>query len=468
MPSSSQAKYAITYVLITSVVLLLLNFITAASTRNLVYQSNYTSMQDKVQLLSSSLSGLDSVTEENVTQSMDMLANLNSTRIVVTDPNGLVVYDSLAGEDAAPWYFLLPEVVDALSGNDVFFCRYTGQAVESHAAAPVMSYDDPIGAVYLMEYDTDQGALITSLEDNLLRISIILEVVVVVASFLFSSAFSRRMNRVLQSIRIVREGDYTHNLEMKGHDELRQLSEEFNQLTARLHEADQRHRQFISDASHELKTPLASIKLLSDSILQNQMDLETTREFVQDIGNEADRLTRLSAKLLELTKLDAQVIDQREIVDVSDTASVVLKMLRPQILQKKLCLQQTLPVGGTILMLEDDLYQIIFNLVENGIKYNHTGGLLAVSVEIGQEQVSLTVSDSGVGIPEESMDHIFERFYRVDKARSRKAGGAGLGLSIVHDMVARNDGRIQVRHRQPEGTQFQVTFPLFAIEEDAE
>ena len=100
--------------LITSVVLLLLNFITAASTRNLVYQSNYTSMQDKVQLLSSSLSGLDSVTEENVTQSMDMLANLNSTRIVVTDPNGLVVYDSLAGEDAAPWYFLLPEVVDAL------------------------------------------------------------------------------------------------------------------------------------------------------------------------------------------------------------------------------------------------------------------------------------------------------------------------------------------------------------------
>ena len=157
MPSSSQAKYAITYVLITSVVLLLLNFITAASTRNLVYQSNYTSMQDKVQLLSSSLSGLDSVTEENVTQSMDMLANLNSTRIVVTDPNGLVVYDSLAGEDAAPWYFLLPEVVDALSGNDVFFCRYTGQAVESHAAAPVMSYDDPIGAVYLMEYDTDLG-----------------------------------------------------------------------------------------------------------------------------------------------------------------------------------------------------------------------------------------------------------------------------------------------------------------------
>lgn len=422
-------------------------------------------MQDKVQLLASSLSGLDSFSEENVAQTMDMLADLNSTRIVVTDPSGLIVYDTQTGTQTQTQYFLLPEVVEALSGNDVFFCQYTGDAVESHATAPVMNYDVPIGAVYLMEYDIAQGELITSLEDNLLQITIVLELVVILSSFLFSSAFSRRMNRILESIRIVRAGDYTHSLDMNGHDELKQLSDEFNKLTARLHDSEQLRRQFVSDASHELKTPLASIKLLSDSILQNQMDAETIREFVGDIGNEADRLTRLSSKLLELTRLDAQVEEKREIVDVSETARGVLKMLRPQMVQKQLKLETSLPEGGTILVMEDDLYQIIFNLVENGIKYNKTGGILGVFVLVGSEDVTLTVEDSGIGIPEESMSHIFERFYRVDKARSRQAGGAGLGLSIVHDMVERNYGTIQALHRSPEGTCFRVVFPLFAVEE---
>ena len=396
---------------------------------------------------------------------MDVLANLSSTRIVVTDPNAVVVYDSLGELNVRQSYFILPEVVEALAGNDVFFCRYTGDAVESHAAAPVMNYDVPIGAVYLMEYDTAQGALITSLEANLLRISIVLEVVVIAASFLFSAAFSRRMNLVLNSIRMVHAGDYNHKLEMKGHDELRHLADEFNQLTERLKESDQRQRQFISDASHELKTPLASIKLLSDSILQNPMDQEMTREFVEDIGNEADRLTRLSSKMLELTKLDAQVIAQREIVDAGQTVQLVLKMLRPQIAARQVNIHTDIAPGGSVLVMEDDLYQVTFNLVENAIKYNKDGGDVWVQVQLQQEEVILTVEDSGIGIPEDALEHIFERFYRVDKARSRQAGGAGLGLSIVHNMVERNYGSIRAERREPEGSRFVVVFPLFAVEE---
>ena len=123
------------YILITAVVLFLLNFIASGTTRSLVYQANHTSMDDKVQLLSSSLSGLDSVTEENVAQTMDVLANLSSTRIVVTDPNAVVVYDSLGELNVRQSYFILPEVVEALAGNDVFFCRYTGDAVESPQSA---------------------------------------------------------------------------------------------------------------------------------------------------------------------------------------------------------------------------------------------------------------------------------------------------------------------------------------------
>ena len=459
-------QYAFAYILVTSVVLFLLNFIAGATTRSLVYQANHTSMDDKVQLLSSSLSGLDSVTEENVAQTMDVMANLSSTRIVVTNPNAVVVYDSLGQMKEREDYFLVPEVVDALAGNDVFYCQYTGDAVESRAAAPVMNYDVPIGAVYLMEYDVDQGALITSLEENLLNISIILEVLVIIISFFFSSAFSSRMNRILNSIRLVHDGDYTHKLEMKGHDELRQLADEFNQLIERLGESDQRQKQFISDASHELKTPLASIKLLSDSILMNPMDQEMTMEFVEDIGNEADRLTRLSSKLLELTKLDAKLIAQREIADVGQTARTVVKMLRPQIEAKQIRVHTELPDGGSVLVLEDDLYQVIFNLTENAIKYNKDNGELWLTLQLSNDEVTLMVEDSGIGIPEDSIGHIFERFYRVDKARSRAQGGAGLGLSIVHNMVERNYGTISAQRREPEGTRFIVTFPLFAVEEE--
>ena len=455
------------YVLITTAVLILLNVIAMGSIRRLVFLSNATSMQDKAQLIASSLSGLDVFTEENVAQTMSMLSNINSARILVTDPTGKAVYDTQAQEDDSPQtYTLLPEIVQALDGYDVVYCQYSSGAVESHAAVPVMNYELPVGAVYLMEYNTNQGALIASLDENLQRISIVLEGIVIVVSFLFSAAFSRRMNRVLESSRIVRAGDYSHNLSMSGHDELNQLADEFNALTERLQESEQRRREFVSNASHELKTPLASIKLLSDSILQNEMDPETIREFVQDIGNEADRLTRLSAKLLELTRVDAQMEEKREIVDVSQTVQLVLKMLGPQIAQWQLQVQTSLQPGATVLMLEDDLYQILFNLVENGIKYNKIGGSLLLRVQIQQEDVLLWVEDTGVGIPDESMEHIFERFYRVDKARSRKTGGAGLGLSIVHDMVERNYGTISVQHRQPEGTSFCLVFPLFAVQDE--
>jgi len=120
----------------------------------------------------------------------------------------------------------------------------------------------------------------------------------------------------------------------------------------------------------------------------------------------------------------------------------------------------------SILILEDDLYQIIFNLVENGIKYNISGGKLTITVHREEDNAILKVQDTGVGIPEESLSHVFERFYRVDKARSRKSGGSGLGLSIVRNMVERNGGQIFLESRIGVGTTFTVVFPVFDMEED--
>ena len=227
--------------------------------------------------------------------------------------------------------------------------------------------------------------------------------------------------------------------------------------------SEQKRRQFVSDASHELKTPLATMKLLADSILQNEMDRETQREFVEDIEREADRLGRLTQKLLMLTKLDSAIAEEREILDAAPTVQKVLRTLRPLAELRQISMELSYEEGCVVMSVEDDLHQIVFNLVENAIKYNRDGGRVALSLYKTENDVVLTVSDNGVGIPTDAVPHIFDRFYRVDKARSRAAGGAGLGLSIVYDMVQRNFGNITVESTPGQGTQFTVAFPLFEL-----
>lgn len=271
----------------------------------------------------------------------------------------------------------------------------------------------------------------------------------------------------MTSMRTIREGDYSQKVSLGGNDELTVLGNEFNILAERLNTSEQKRHQFVSDASHELKTPLASIKLLSDSILQNDMDLETVREFVADIGNEAERLNRMSQKLLSLTKIESQADGEYEIVHIAPTIEKVMRMLTAIAKESQITIQTNFSQDSPILIVEDDLYQIIFNLMENGIKYNTPGGKLTVDLYRIEDDAVVEFTDTGVGIPEDALTHIFERFYRVDKARSRKSGGSGLGLSIVRNLVERNRGEIHVESSVGKGTIFTLRFPVFDTEEEA-
>ena len=283
-------------------------------------------------------------------------------------------------------------------------------------------------------------------------------------AMVLSKALTRSISQLLKAIRTVRQGEYSHRVALKSKDELAQLADEFNQLTGRLQTTEEARRRFVSDASHELKTPLASIRLLTDSILQtDNVDMDTVKEFVADIGEEAERLTRISEKLLTLTRLDSQPELVREPVELGAVVEKVAHMLRPLADAVGLELTCSLEPACALLCTEDDLYQIIFNLVENAIKYNLPGGQVSVSAFHRDGKVVLEVADTGVGISEEDMPRIFDRFYRVDKARSRAAGGAGLGLSIVSDTVKVHGGAISVRCRQDgPGTCFTVEFPAYS------
>lgn len=431
-------------------------------------QAKYASAQDKLQLVASSFSGLDTLTGESAEQVISVLGDLNVTRLIVTDAEGRALYDSYEPESAKGKLVLFSEVVQALMGNDAFYCVYSGGTLRSYAAMPVISYNEPVGCVYIMDYDAEQGQLIADLEMNILRSSVILEGAILIFSVFFSVVSSGRMRKIITSMRLAREGEYTHKIKMHGSDEYAMFAEEFNKLTDRLQESEEMQRQFVSDASHELKTPLASIKLLSDSILQNEMDADTMREFVADIGSEAERLNRMSQKLLMLSRREDSAGPEHEVVDVGDVVSRVFRMLVPLADDRQIDLTGSWKRGCTVLSMEDDVYQIIFNLVENGIKYNQPQGSVHVSLEKTADDVTISVEDTGFGIPEEALGHIFERFYRVDKARSRQAGGSGLGLSIVRELVQRNYGSIGVRSEVGKGTRFMVVFPYFEVEGENE
>ncbi len=469
--SSLQVKYAMSYLVIFAVVLVLLNTYPVLASQDLLFTSKRDSLKSQAAVMASALMELESLSADQVERVMNMLDSMGLRRILVTDPAGLILYDSTQpsreeGEAGQYRYALYQEVVAALRGNDVAYSRYAGHTFTSTAACPIVYRGMIIGAIYILEVDQAQGELLYSLQQNLRTISLVIAAVTLVMSTLFSKVLTARIAALLRAFRVVGEGEYGHRLQPVGRDELAQLAGEFNQLTDRLQTTEEVRRRFVSDASHELKTPLASIRLLADSILQtDEMDPAMVRDFVGDIGSEAERLTRITEHLLALTRLDSLPVGEEKVVDVSQVTERTAALLQPVADAAGVTVEKSLKPGCAVLCTEDDLSQICFNLVENAIKYNYSGGKVFVLVYRDRDQVLLEVGDTGIGIPEEDLPKVFNRFYRVDKARSRAAGGTGLGLSIVRDTVRRHGGWVTARPRNPEGSLFTVGFPRYIPEQ---
>ena len=458
---SLQTKYALTYLVVIAAVLALLNTYPVLVSQKMVFQSKQTSLQSQAAVVASALAGPDALSQEGVSRVMEVLGDTGLSRVLVADSSGMVVYDTASASGAMGRYAMLGEVVSALKGNDVFRVDFAAGAFRSRAAVPVTYRGMTLGAVYVDEYDAEQGSFLLGVQQTLRTISLIIVFVAMTLSLFFSKALTGRITELLGAIRIVREGEYSHRVEVSGRDEMSQMAQEFNALTGRLQTTEEVRRRFVSDASHELKTPLASIRLLTDSILQNEaVDPDTVREFVGDIGEEAERLQRITEKLLTLTRLDAGSPVEAEAVPVEEVAQRVTHMLRPLARAVEVDLRVKLEEGLTVRATRDDLYQILFNLMENAVKYNLPGGEITLAGKGEEAWAVLTVEDTGVGIPEEDIDRIFDRFYRVDKARSRAAGGTGLGLSIVRDTARRHGGDVTAHRREGKGTCFTVRLPI--------
>ena len=257
-----QFKFSLSYILVIAAVLILLNSYPLLVSQNLMVSSTQANLRSTAKVIESALMGLEQLTEENVSAALSGLNEAGATRIMVTDSAGLVVYDTRQGNDAVGEYALYSVIASALKGSDTFYCRYDGEAFLSRMATPVVYHSQTVGAVYAYDYDTEQAALLQSFRSNLLTISVMIALLVTGLSIMLSRMLTRQISGLLQAIRNVREGAYSHRADASGTDEIAQIAAEFNSLTDRLQTTENARRRFVSDASHELKTPLAGIRLL--------------------------------------------------------------------------------------------------------------------------------------------------------------------------------------------------------------
>jgi len=454
-------KIGISYILVIAAVLVLLNTYPLIDSQRMVFVSKERSLKSNADTMASALSGLSELTEETVAQVLAMVEMTGVSRAIVTDSTGRILYDTREVGNATGYQVFYTELVQALMGYDAFHSSYKDDAFRSTAAVPVVYRSEIIGGVYVYEYDRAQAELLQELQKNLLSISAGIGTGVLLLSLLLGKLLTGRIEELLTAIRGVREGSYNHRAEVGGRDEIARLADEFNDLTDRLQVTENARRQFVSDASHELKTPLASIRLLTDSILQaDNMDEDMVREFVMDIGQEAERLSNITEDLLRLTRLDSGMVEEGQAVEAAPIIQRVCHSLRLLASERHIQMEVSVENECVVHITKGELHQAVYNLVENAIKYNHDGGFVRVMLSAGEDVAYITVEDNGIGIPEEDLDHIFERFYRVDKARSRQAGGTGLGLAIVRDTVRRRGGSVEARLRDEGGTIFTICLPL--------
>jgi heavy metal sensor kinase len=250
-------------------------------------------------------------------------------------------------------------------------------------------------------------------------------------------------------------------------DELGKLAVTINDMIARLERSFAEVRRFTADASHELRTPLAAIRAEAEIALARDAGLPPEqRAMLGSILEECDRLTHLTDQLLALAREDAGVApQQRETVDLAGLALGVAETMRPLAEAKELLLSASAPNPAPVLGDAGRLRQVFYNLLDNAIKYTPAGGAVKLGIKSEGENVVATVSDTGIGIPPEHLRHVFERFYRVDKARSREQGGTGLGLSIARSIVAAHGGSIEAASG-PAGAAFTVTLPRNGAEQE--
>ena len=405
---------------------------------------------------------LNNPVSEEVDAELSMLSNIYNGRALVIDEEYKVVKDTFGSDEGKT--IIAPDVITCFAGGGTSF--YDKEAKYLDITTPIVETrgeETNIKGVILVSVSTD---IIYETMDELKQkadmiIWALWLVIIFVGSFV-ATQMMKPFGRIAKGMEDVTEGYDTDYLHVDTYTETMDISEAFNKMLGRMKVLDDSRQEFVSNVSHELKTPLTSMKVLADSLLmQENVPVELYQEFMTDITEEIERENKIINDLLSLVKMDKKASDLNvKAENINDLVERILKRLRPIAAEQnvEVIFESFRPITAEVDEVKFTL--AITNLVENAIKYNREEGSVQVSLNADHKYFYVKVSDTGIGIPQEDLDHIFERFYRVDKSHSREIGGTGLGLAIARNAVIMHRGAVKVHSEEGVGTTFTVRIPL--------
>ena len=403
---------------------------------------------------------LDYQQSEIINGELSLLSTVYNGRILIINRSGRIVKDTYDIDEGK--YMISEEVIQCFDGVDTSYYDQGNDYIEQTVP---LKYPKNKQVAGVMLVSTSTGEIRDSIEilehrGNLLMLAI--SVLVLLLGFVLSKSLVKPFGRVSKAIEELTDGYLDEEISVPDYTETQVLSSVFNKMLKRMKVLDDSRQEFVANVSHELKTPMTSIKVLADSLVgQENVPVELYQEFMQDITVEIDRENKIITDLLSLVKMDKKASELNiEKVSINELMESILKRLKPIADKKKveLVLETYRPIVAEVDAVKLSL--ALSNLVENGIKYNVEDGWVHVTLNADHKYFYVSVADSGVGIPEESIDRIFERFYRVDKSHSREIGGTGLGLAITRNAIAMHRGAVKVKSEEQKGTTFSVRVPL--------
>lgn len=408
---------------------------------------------------------LSQQTQPEITAQLQALAAMYEGRIILINSNLMIVKDTTGREEGKT--VISEEIVYTMRGDVSTYYNETDSMAE--VAVPIIvggnegRFGQVIGAMVIYASVADVIAAQDLFAENIAVFMIGAAIVLLVVALAVSRGMTKSLRKLSGQIeQITEEYDGTQKIETKGYLEVEQIAEAFKRMMERVAATEKSRQEFVSNVSHELKTPLTAIKVLSDSlIMEPNVPIDMYREFITDINSEIDREAKIVNDLLSLVKLDKTSGEMHIAeVNINELLEIIMKRLRPLALKRGI--EMIFESYRTVLAEIDEVkMSLVFtNLIENAIKYNRDGGKVTVSLNADHKYFLVKIEDTGIGIMEEEQALIFDRFYRVDKARSRETGGTGLGLSITKSAVQMHRGTIKVQSIPGVGSIFTIRVPL--------
>ena len=401
---------------------------------------------------------MSNLSQPVVTAELEQMAPIYRGRVILVDSNYRICKDTFVMGEGK--YNISESVIRCFNGTSA--SRFDPEGAYLEVVLPIKGDEGNVEGVMAITASTEfLDDLKTKLEEQRGVMVLITLFVIVAVGLHLSAVCVRPLKKIVRAIDSSSRDAVGGDILVNDCAETQQISEAYNRMLDRLRTLDESRQQFVSNVSHELKTPITSIRVLADSLLaQEDVPAELYREFMADISSEIDRESQIIDDLLTLVRMDKSAAELNIAeVNINEMLEAILKRLRPLALQRnvELLLESFRPVMADAD--EVKLNLAITNLVENAIKYNVDNGWVRVSINADHQFFYIKVEDSGIGIPQQDWDQIFERFYRVDKARSRATGGTGLGLAITKNIIVLHHGAIRVNSVEGEGTTFTVRIP---------